>query len=459
MPKADRVLGYFPSSYRALDKTSLLREVVSTLSQPLETADTLLFRIQRAHRINVAEFAADMIRLAGILNLDSLHFEDLLSDKSLNNDQRLDLMRKRIARIARVHLIGLGTPWAIAEAAAIFLNANIVSERMGDRLLKQVDLEGFSHKATLEFFNLPDKPREPLYLHEFPLRRNKVDPVERWPLDSWQITNASPDAVPVRILIQGVQDRTVRPSVFCPASQQGILFNGIVPDGKTLVIDAFQGALLDKDPVDDWLIYFEGAIADFSREGQSSFVLEEAEIIKAFDGDTARIGDSSSAHRHVPTALPGPSEWRFKVADAVYDAADLDFCAMGVPSDPIGIWDGDFRFDHSVFTYPSSGITGMAWDERVSCSFKLLLPSHVPVSKSQANVASTSPPASPGPVTRIAALMPRFKGAGIQVFVDVAKDAWILGSSLLRDPGAQNGEGIEFHSTRVINSRTELYAP
>jgi hypothetical protein len=459
MPKADRVLGYFPSFYRALDANSLFREVVSTLSQPLESADTLLFRIQRAHRLNVAEYAADIIRLAGILNLDSLHFEDLLSDKSLANDKKLELMRQRIIRIARLHLQGLGTPWAAAEAAAIFLNANIVPERTGDPLLKPVDPEGFSHKATLEFFNVPNMPREPLYLHEFPLRRNKLDPAEHWPLDSWQITNSSPDTVPVRILIQGVQDRTVRPSVFCPASQQGIVFNGIIPDGKTLVIDALQGALLDKDPVDDWLICFQGAIADFSREGQSSFVLEEAEPIKPFDGDSARIGDSSTAHRHVPVAVPGPSEWRFKVADAVYDAADFDFCAMSVPSDPIGVWDGDFQFDHSVFSYPSSGITGMAWDERVSCSFKLLLPSHVPVANPPAAGPSTTEAPSQGPVTRISALIPRFKAAGIQAFVDTAKDAWILGSSLLRDPSAQKGEGIEFHSTRVINSRTELYAP
>jgi len=459
MAKADRVLGYFPSFYRASDKTSLFREVVAGLSEPLETTDTLLFRIQRAHRINVAEQAADIVRLAGILNLDSVHFEDLLSDTSLTDDERLDLMRKRTERIARLHLAGLGTAWAVAEAAAIFLGANIVPERSGDPLLKQVDPDGYSHKITLEFSNLPNKPREPLYLHELPLRRNKVDPVERWPLDSWQITNASPDSSRVRLVIQGVGDRTVRPSVFCPSTQQGVVFNGIVPDGKTLVIDAYQGALLDKDPVDDWLIYFQGAIADFSREGQSSFVLEEAEIIGPFNGDPAARGESSSAHRHVPTAVPGRSEWRFKVADAVYDAADFDFCALGVPSDPIGIWDGDFQFDHSVFAFPPSGVAGMAWDERVTCSFKLLLPSHVPAPKSKADGAVSSSATPSSPVTRVAAMIPRFKAAGIQAFVDTAKDAWILGSSLLRDSNAQNGEGVEFHSTRLINSRTELFAP
>src|SRR5215471_12125938 len=108
MAKADRVLNFFPAFIRAKDRTKLLAQVIAALVAPLEEADTLLFRIQRAHRITVAEEADDIVKLAGILNLGEQHFDDLLKDQSLSWDVRLDLMRRRVSRIARIHLSGLG---------------------------------------------------------------------------------------------------------------------------------------------------------------------------------------------------------------------------------------------------------------------------------------------------------------------------------------------------------------
>ena len=141
---------------------------------------------------------------------------------------------------------------------------------------------------------------------------------------------------------------------------------------------------------------------------------------------------------------------RFKVAEAIYDGSDWDLCALPGPAEPIGIWDGDFAFDSCVFEFPASGIAGMAWDERVACAFKLLLPAYVP--------ATANKPAT-NPVTRIAGIIPRFRAAGIQALVDAAKEAWILGSSVLRDENADTGEGGQFHLTRLTNPRMELFIP
>src|SRR5687767_781467 len=113
MAKAERILGLFPSYCGATDSTKLLHEVTRMLAAPLEEADTHLLRIQRAHRIRVAEHADDIVRLAGALNLTAFHFEDILSDQTLDYDQKLKLMRERVRRIARLHLIGLGTPVAM----------------------------------------------------------------------------------------------------------------------------------------------------------------------------------------------------------------------------------------------------------------------------------------------------------------------------------------------------------
>ncbi len=69
MAKYTRILSLFPSIYGARDKSKLLRIVAQALAAPLEEADTLLFRIQRAHRVNVAEQADDIVKLAATLNL------------------------------------------------------------------------------------------------------------------------------------------------------------------------------------------------------------------------------------------------------------------------------------------------------------------------------------------------------------------------------------------------------
>ena len=69
MAKADRILEFFPSYCGANDSTKLLHEITRMLAAPLEQADTHLLRIQRAHRIKVAEHADDIVRLGGALNL------------------------------------------------------------------------------------------------------------------------------------------------------------------------------------------------------------------------------------------------------------------------------------------------------------------------------------------------------------------------------------------------------
>ena len=135
MAKYNRILSLFPSIYGARDNTKLLASVVRALAGPLEEADSLLFRIQRAHRLNVAEYENDIVRLAAALDLNPFHFEDILQDKKLSSDQRLTALRSRIKRIATLHLKGLGTPWAIFESTAIFLNTTIVPEQTGDPLV------------------------------------------------------------------------------------------------------------------------------------------------------------------------------------------------------------------------------------------------------------------------------------------------------------------------------------
>src|SRR5687767_2430418 len=445
MAKAERILELFPSYCGATDSTKLLHEVTRMLAAPLEEADTHLLRIQRAHRIRVAEHADDIVRLAGALNLTAFHFEDILSDETLDYEQKLKLMRERVRRIARLHLIGLGTPVAMLETAAIFLNATIVRENAEAPLIDHVDEDGFSHRATIEFSHLPDKPRDEILLYENPIRRKKVEPAERWQLNSWIVENVSPAPAPVRLLIEGVSDHTVMPSVFCPDTGEGILFNGFVPAGKQLVIDQFNGATLDDHPVDDWVIYFKGGIYDFAGVNNSNFVEPATRELPPLDASNEEDLVSAAFRQAIktPAAPAGRSEWRFKVAEGVCDGTLYDFSAFAMPSEPVGIYDNDFNFDGCVFDFEAGAIVGLAWDERIPCSFKLVLPANTPAN-------STS---------RIGSILPRFKPAGIRAFVDNARAAWVLGKSTIRDESAQDGEGISAHPAVLHAHGTEMLAP
>jgi hypothetical protein len=462
MSKADRVLGSFPHYYRSAEPGKLLGEVVRGLARPLEEADTHLFRIQRAHRLNVADQPLDIVRLAAVLGLSAFHFEDLVGDGSVD-ESRLEMMRDRVRRIAHLHLLGLGTPWAVLEATAIFLNAQIVPDAPGEPPVKQIDSQGFSHRATISFPHLPGQPREQIVLHENPLLRQKVDPAERWPLNSWAVENRNVDAAGTIFAIEGIGDRTILPSIFCPATQAGVLFHGIVPEGKTLIIDAAGGARLDGTPVDEWLISFQGGLTEFSPLDGVGYSVDGGSSEAPFDGNTEGLVMPAFRRRQeVPQVPIGRTDWYFKVAGGIYDSTLLDYCVYDTPAEPVGVYDADPGFDASVFDYRASAVVGMAWDGRVPCAFKLLLPSHLPVAEQGAGQTggANGSAAAPGGVNylgRIGSILPRFKAAGVRAYVDGARDTWVLGASVVRGPEAAEGEGVDYHATRPRGVAADQY--
>lgn len=454
MPRADAVLEVFPSFYAARERGKLLGAVVESLAEPLDEADSHVFRIQRAHRLLVAPNAVDIVRLAAALDLTEFHFEDLLADHGLDYDTLLDMMRERVQRVARLHLLGLGTPWAVIEGAAIFLNATVVPDADGEPLVKHLDGGGFSHRATLEFRRAAGSPRERIVLHENPFRRNKIEPAERWPGDSWAADNQNVDVSPVRLAIQGVGDRTVFPTVFCPQLQMGIVFNGIVPDGQTLVIDQDDGTQLDDRPLDHWLLAYRGGMFDHVPIDAATFAVEDGEAASPFVGAPGQVDPGYRRRPRLPTPPRGRSDWFFSVAQGVYDGRDFEYAVFDPPEAPVGHYDGDFAFDGCVYDVPPSGVVGMAWDERIPCSFKLLLPGRIPA------LDEAAPP--PQPVNysgRVGAVIPRFRAAGVRAFVDTAADSWILGQGVLRGMDAADGEGVAFHSLRLESETAETLVP
>jgi hypothetical protein len=456
MSRDERVLGALPACYRAGEPGKLLGAVATALAGPIEEADTHLFRIQRAHRLLVAEQAGDVVRLAAALNLDAFYFEDVLGDRELDEAQRLEVLRERVQRIAGLHLAGLGTPWAVLETAAIFLDTRIVPDRPDGPLVRHVDPEGFVHRVTVEAERRPAAPRAELDLYESPLRRRKVDPAARWPLDGWAVDNQNVAPAPVAFLVRGVGERTVRPGLFSPELAEGVVFDGVVPDGTTLVVDTEGEARLDGHPVGDWLVHFRGGIADMTGLDASTYAVDDGSPSVPFDGDLDTLTEPPFRRRRpVPAAPVGRSSWRFTVAEGRFDASRVDQAVYATEHLPVGVFDGDVGFDGGVFDLPASGIVGMAWNERIPCAFKLVLP---PAS-SLTTDGGEGPSNSVNPVDRVAGVLPRFKPAGVRAYVDTGRDAWVLGRSVLRAPDATEGEGIDRHATVLRDRLADAFVP
>ncbi len=457
MARADAVLEVFPSFFGASVPSKLLAGLVGALAEPVDEADAQVFRIQRAHRLLVAPHATDIVRLAGALDLSEFHFEDLMGNRALDYDLLLQMMRARVQRVARLHLDGLGTPWSVIEAAAIFLNATVVPDAGGEPLIKHIDEDGFSHRATLEFSHASGSPRERIVLHENPFRRNKVEPVERWPGDSWTVESTSVDVSPVRIAIQGVSDRTIFPTVYCPQLQVGIVFNGIVPDGQTLVIDQDAGTYLGDRAVDHWLLTYEGAMFDHVMQDAATFAVEDAFAAPPYVGLPDQVDPGYRRRPALPRPQIGRSEWGFSVSQGIYDDRNFELTVFDPPEAPVGHYDGDFAFDGCVYDVPASAVVGMAWDERIPCSFMLLLPEHIPaLGDAVADRSGDQPVNYAG---RVGTVLPRFRAAGIRAFVDTAQETWILGQGVIRGSDATSGEGVEFHTLDLHSEAGENIVP
>jgi hypothetical protein len=455
MPRADRILGVLPACYRALEPGKLLGDLVRAAAAPIEEADTHLFRIQRSHRLLVAEQPEDVVRLAAALNLTAFHFEDLLADRRLDDEARLTAMRERAQRIARLHLHGLGTPRVVLEAAAIFLNARIPTDQPGAPTVKHVDPEGFVHRATLELGPSPEPRRADLHLYENPLRRKQHGPAARRPLDSWAVDNENLGPAPMTFLVQGVGERTVRPTLFSPEAAEGVVFNGIVPDGATLVVDAAGGARLDGRPVDDWLIHFRGGVFDFSDVETASHAVDSGGLASRpfLDDRAAPPARPVRSRGSLPAAPAGRSTWVLAVAEGGMDGSEFDAAVYASDPLPTGVFDADVAADACVYDLPPNAVAGLAWEERIPCAFKLVLPPRADLADDGDQEADVNY------LGRVAGILPRFKPAGIRAYTDTARDTWVLGRSVIRGPDATDGEGIERNVTRVQGPLADGFVP
>jgi hypothetical protein len=97
----------------------------------------------------------------------------------------------------------------------------------------------------------------------------------------------------------------------------------------------------------------------------------------------------------------------------------------------------------------------MAWDERITCSFKLALPPEGSQEPQAGSAPADSDSRLKTAIDRVGSLMPRFRPAGVTAFIDQGRDSWILGESLLRSAESGAPQGNQIHATRLHGKRLD----
>src|SRR3989442_8468310 len=136
--RQNKILSRFPSFMRAEGREKSLGDIAGVLGYDLDEAERLMTRIQRAHRLTLAEEERDVFQLAalvGVQRADLLILRKFYEKGFFALDQEteekayaayLTKLKESVQRIVRIMLQGCGTIWALVEGTSVLINAKTV---------------------------------------------------------------------------------------------------------------------------------------------------------------------------------------------------------------------------------------------------------------------------------------------------------------------------------------------
>jgi hypothetical protein len=390
--RTSKILSRFPAFMLAPSPDKALASIAAALGADVDEGERLATGIQRAHRIEVADEARDVLALGALLTLHPADFFILsglyAGGVFASYDDYVNALRDGVRRAVAVLMDGCGTISALLEGTAILLDA----ARTGE--LEHLD--DFVHRVAVHHHAGDGS----IYLVENPLSEHDGGDVARRCREYLRVTRGGFFAGPVTIQVTGVGDRTVRPMVINLTTHEGVGFNGVVPDGSVLVFTTEGTALLDGADVSAQAFHFTGALFDYGGDG----------LIVVAPG---------------VTQLPlGDSDWRFSVKEGAFDAADFDGCVFALPADTTG--------------QAPSGRLKLSWQENEPFAATVLIPAEL----------QTLQPLVDGDLpSLVRAGLERFRTAGVRLDVRYFDAEWVLDHSVLEDLNAPHGLGVDFDAT------------
>lgn len=452
-----KILSRFPAFMRTGNPSKVLGEIAFALGNDLNEAERLMGRIQRAHRLAVADEERDVLGLATLLGLQGADFvilrrfwehgfivapEPHPADAQDREEQLyaayLTELKESVQRTVRLMREGCGTIWALLEGTAILLNADTLplAGRMQHPDQNSVPHGGFIHRTRIKYSVMKDgKPALQegyLYLVENPLTGKSTEDKERRQRETFHVERRGLFNVPTAVQVTGVAGRTVLPMIINHTNHQGVGFLGALEDGQKLVFATDGRAYLDGVNVTGNCYAFRGALADDTPFDGVLHRHQFCEVIPpgAMDRNFPRAALVPATALKSPMLPLGGSDWRFSVQEGAYDASGFDRTVFSLPDDP-----------DELAALPASGKVQLLWRENEPFAATVLIPADL--KSLEGALLNTGEEL----LTLLRAGLEKFRAAGIRVNVDYFDDKWVLDESILKDLSADAGEGVDFEGT------------
>jgi hypothetical protein len=349
-----KILSRFPSFMRAGEPEKSLGEIAGVLGYDLDEAERLMTRIQRAHRLMLAEEERDVWQLAALVGLQRADllilrksYEKRFFALKQETEEKayakyLSELKESVQRIVRIMLEGCGTIWALLEGASVLIDADTAGA------VKHTDADeargGFIHRVPVKYNVIENQQRVPkssfIYLVENPLVDRTTEDKERQQREHFNTKRMGFFNEAVAVQITGVADRTMWPMVINQDTHEGVGFRGSLTDGQRLVFAADGKAYLDGSEVTGRCYYFRGALSDHSSFGSKApnDLFCVAKPAGSLDRNYPRPDIAPLEQLTVPILRLGESTWRFSVEEGAFDASGFDEAVFTTddPSPPMG---------------------------------------------------------------------------------------------------------------------------
>lgn len=471
MGTADLVLSRFPRHLDADGPGKIIGDVVTALATAAETQTVQVGRVRSARRLGELDQIADLARVIGLHGLGLAMFAALdrrvrdADPSVVAHDDWLDVARRMVVDLVAAQRDESGTVAGILDATAAYLGYSVTE--------LDHDPGGYWHLARCADQLMPGDPTDPvdhlLALEENPPRLSDLGPSPFTHAASFSVMRQGFDEVPATVIVNGVENRTVRPIVVNVDDGFGVAATFAVPDGGELRFERDGRVELDGAGVARSCYTFSGAV--FADEGVThpkDFVFDDEAAPP--DPELPRPTDDRRGTYSVTQPIgdgfdPSPS---FPHGDSLLGAVRLDrretrFAVfVGAGSFAAELGDGtivdaapDPRagfFDETVFQPdpPPAGAPsfeiGFEWDEREAYAVRVWIPLDLQDLDRDAEA----------PIAEvIRGLLDRHRAAGVHVYVEHADPRWTLGTGVIRDLGSDNALGVVVAGTETWDDDAE----
>ena len=356
---------------------------------------------------------------------------------SLRYVDRVEAVRRRVARIARNHHTGNGTVMALLEGAANALDLRLGRvEHSEDRFLHAAEVRDLLPLRRADGTQLPLQS-EVLGLEENPLHRAETDRLPRAHAERFEVIRRGFERRRLQVRFHGWRNRTVAPRLTNMDEGRGIGYAGPpLRNGQTLVFAEDGRVRLDGDDVTSLSYAWRGAcFADEDKAHPHDFVFAGGDHDRAAEFAVATpdgVLDSGFAYPHAGDPLPMPGVGIGVTRLAVFvqtahfshepEASPPADVVLAIPRPAIGFFDGSVFAAEPTERYGTSMELSLSWLEREAYVVRVWLPVRF---RHLDGADGASVPA------RVVRALDRVKAAGIDVRAQYIGEEWILGESVL----------------------------